>query len=54
MPMPAWYDLSTLDGDRSKETCPGLDGNIEFLESLIADEVASGIERNRIVLMGFS
>lgn len=54
MPMPAWYDLSTLDGDRSKETCPGLDENVAFIESLVADEVAAGIPRGRIVLMGFS
>lgn len=53
MPMRAWYDILSLDGDgRSEEQ--GLLDSSAALMALVAAEIANGVAPDRIVLAGFS
>lgn len=51
--MRAWYDILTTDLVR-REDEKGLRESQLLIEELIADQVAKGIPRNKIVLAGFS
>jgi lysophospholipase-2 len=52
--MPAWYDIVSLEEDRSGETCEGIDDSRRRILALIEREVRRGISPRRIVLAGFS
>ena len=51
--MRAWYDISELDIGRVPDE-EGIRDSIERVEKLIEQQMALGIESNRIVLAGFS
>ncbi|KAL7531010.1 hypothetical protein ACHAXR_003803 [Thalassiosira sp. AJA248-18] len=53
MAMPSWYDIVGLD-KRSNEFCKGIDESQQRLMGLVQAELDVGIQRNRIVLAGFS
>ncbi|KAL9189992.1 hypothetical protein ACHAXT_009667 [Thalassiosira profunda] len=53
MAMPSWYDIVGLD-KRSNEFCKGIEESRERLAGLVQAELDVGIQRNRIVLAGFS
>lgn len=54
-PMPAWYDIENLSGDRKTERCNGIQASRERVLKLIAkEEEKHGIKPERIVLAGFS
>ncbi|RDA92513.1 hypothetical protein CP533_4207 [Ophiocordyceps camponoti-saundersi (nom. inval.)] len=60
MPMPGWFDMAGLyPGPNSnyRQVCGDAAGtreSIEYVQSLIKDEVAAGIPSDRIVIGGFS
>lgn len=51
--MRAWYDISELDIGRQPDE-EGIHDSVERVEKLIAEQMAQGIESQRIVLAGFS
>lgn len=53
--MRAWYDLSTFDpeSDPTEDEC-GMFETVQYLDTLIQQEVDAGIPPSRMVLMGFS
>jgi len=51
--MPSWYDIIGLDS-RAKETCEGIDDSVSTINSLIQNEINSGIKSERIIVAGFS
>jgi predicted esterase len=54
-PMPAWYDIKSLSGDRKSESCDGIQASRDRILKIIAkEEEKSGIKPERIVLGGFS
>ncbi len=53
MQMPAWYDLYGLEKD-SKEDHAGIEKMSDEIHLLIQQEIAGGIDANKIVLAGFS
>lgn len=53
MPMPSWYDITSLD-DRANQPCTGIDASKAVVDELIAAELAAGIPLDRIVVGGFS
>lgn len=53
MVMPSWYDITSLD-DRVGQSCVGIDESRATITALIDEEVAAGIELDRIVVGGFS
>jgi len=53
MPMPAWYDIASLDGTGT-EDLKGLEESRATVNELIAREVAQGIPTERIIVGGFS
>lgn len=53
MHMPAWYDIVGLD-DRSAESCDGIIESRRVVQELLEQEVASGIQYDRMVVAGFS
>jgi lysophospholipase II len=53
MSMPSWYDITSLD-DRAKQPCTGIEESRATVTELIEQEVASGIDLERIVVAGFS
>jgi len=54
MPMPSWYDITSLAGDRATQPCTGINDSKAFVLRLVDAEVARGIPADRIVLAGFS
>ena len=54
MPMPGWYDISSLDSIAGREDREGLAETTRYLSSLIDAEEAAGVPRSRIVVAGFS
>ena len=52
-PMPSWYDIIALTTPREIKQSE-LDESSQYVISLIEDEVAKGIARDRIILAGFS
>lgn len=55
MKMPGWYDiksLSTLDDREEDES--GINTSLEYIHGLIDQEIAKGIQADRIVVGGFS
>lgn len=54
MPMPSWYDIESLGGDRTLEKCAGIDKSKERIETIIDEFKSMEIPTNRIVLAGFS
>ncbi|KAI7530129.1 Phospholipase/carboxylesterase [Hortaea werneckii] len=56
MRMPGWYDISDIGdlANRSSEDEPGILRSQKVFHTLIAEEIASGIPTERIVLGGFS
>ncbi len=52
-PMPSWYDIIALTTPREIKQSE-LDESSQYVISLIEDEVAKGISRDRIILAGFS
>ena len=54
MPMPSWYDIESLSGDRSRERCAGIDDSRKRVHALIGQQLKAGIAESRIVLAGFS
>lgn len=54
MPMPAWYDIESLSGDRSREVCDGIRASSGAINALIAGEVERGVPTSRVLLGGFS
>jgi len=53
MQMPSWYDITSLD-DKLGQPCTGIADSRATIDQLIAEEVASGIPLDRIVVGGFS
>ena len=51
--MPAWYDILEMDIDRKVDT-KGLLESVESIKGFIDQELARGIESQRIVIAGFS
>jgi phospholipase/carboxylesterase len=55
MVMPSWYDIRSLDHDRTDREDPaGVRASAELVRALIAREVDRGVPESRIVLAGFS
>jgi len=54
MPMPAWYDISSLGKDRIHDAADGLSESVARVEALIEKEGRRGIPASRVVLAGFS
>ncbi|KAI8622724.1 Phospholipase/carboxylesterase/thioesterase [Chytriomyces sp. MP71] len=52
--MPGWYDIVSLDPNTRKEDESGMLKTVEYVRSLIDQEVSEGIKSKRIVLGGFS
>ena len=53
LPMRAWYDIAELTRE-GRHDPDGMRVSVEAIEALIDAEVARGVSRNRIVLVGFS
>ncbi|EGC39226.1 hypothetical protein DICPUDRAFT_52810 [Dictyostelium purpureum] len=53
MPGTAWFDIKSLNPG-SMEDLVNLDKNMKYIDSLIEQEIKSGIPSNRIILGGFS
>ncbi len=57
-PMPGWYDISEADiaGDETgqSEDSKGIETSSEAMQRLIEQQIAHGIEPDRIVIAGFS
>lgn len=53
MSMPAWFDILGLDRSAQADEA-GIRESAAFLMSLVEEQVKAGIERERIVLAGFS
>jgi phospholipase/carboxylesterase len=51
--MPAWYDIMGADLQK-REDAAGIRHSARAIEALIANEVARGVQAQRIVLAGFS
>ena len=51
--MRAWYDISNADLGSNPDV-QGIEKNSKFVEELIDAEIASGINSERIILIGFS
>lgn len=51
--MPSWFDLMSLDPTGPEDEA-GIKAAAQMVNSLIADEIKSGIPSNRILLGGFS
>lgn len=51
--MRAWYDISSLTIDGISDKI-GIEKSVQFVNTLIAKEVARGIETKNIILAGFS
>ena len=51
--MPAWFDLMSLDPNGPEDEA-GIKKSVDRVEKLIAEEIASGVPAERIVLGGFS
>ncbi|GAA6021233.1 hypothetical protein JCM11491_001517 [Sporobolomyces phaffii] len=54
MRMPAWFDVKRMGGGPADEDVEGMLASIESIQTLVEQEVASGIERDKIVVGGFS
>eukprot|EP00884_Botryococcus_braunii_P017011 jgi/Botrbrau1/3994/Bobra.0016s0007.2 len=54
MSMPGWYDITSLDGINANEDKEGLEESKRYIESLVQQQIDSGIPSNRIVIAGFS
>ncbi|GAA5910031.1 uncharacterized protein JCM6883_000530 [Sporobolomyces salmoneus] len=54
MKMPAWFDVKRMGGGPADEDVEGMLASIESIQSLVETEVANGIDRERIVVGGFS
>ncbi|OQE18014.1 hypothetical protein PENSTE_c019G06890 [Penicillium steckii] len=54
MSMPGWYDISSLGSDLRSQDEPGINRSREYFNTLIKEELDSGIVSTRIVLGGFS
>jgi predicted esterase len=54
MPMPGWYDITSLESIAGREDRGGLAETRRYVASLIAAEVAAGVPSDRIVVAGFS
>ncbi|XP_049850960.1 uncharacterized protein LOC126324502 [Schistocerca gregaria] len=53
MVMPSWYDILTLE-DKAKQDFNGLEKSKAYFLSLIKAEADSGVQSEKIILMGFS
>ena len=53
-PCPAWYDITSLEVDRSQQECQGLDASRHYIQQLMNDEVVAGVPYSRHVVAGFS
>mmetsp|Transcript_27940 Transcript_27940/g.39434 ORF Transcript_27940/g.39434 Transcript_27940/m.39434 type:complete len:222 (-) Transcript_27940:158-823(-) len=53
MMCPSWHDIKSLDSIDSEDFA-GLDKSIQYVQSLIAEEVKGGTPAARVVLGGFS
>ena len=53
IPMRAWYDIITLGGG-AREDEQGIRESGDYINTLIDEQIALGIESNRIVVAGFS
>ncbi len=53
MSMPAWFDILGLDRSARADEA-GIRQSVAYLQSLVEEQVSAGIERERIVLAGFS
>ncbi|GAA5944976.1 uncharacterized protein JCM15063_000591 [Sporobolomyces koalae] len=54
MKMPAWFDVRRMGAGPADEDTEGMLASIESIQSLVEQEVASGIERSKIIVGGFS
>ncbi|GAA5826834.1 hypothetical protein JCM5353_005412 [Sporobolomyces roseus] len=54
MRMPAWFDVKRVGAGPSDEDTEGMFASIESIQSLVEQEVANGIDREKIVIGGFS
>lgn len=54
MPMPRWYDITSLGKDRIHDKSAGLEESAARVAGTIDAEVARGIPPTRVVLAGFS
>ncbi|KAJ1491067.1 Phospholipase/Carboxylesterase-domain-containing protein [Baffinella frigidus] len=54
MEMPSWFDLYSLDPKDEREDQEGILASAAYVMTLVENEVAKGVARNRIVLAGFS
>lgn len=51
----AWYDIASMDEKgREKDPTTGIEESKAFIQSLVEQEIQSGVLLSRIILMGFS
>ncbi len=53
-PCPAWYDITSLEVDRSQQECAGIQESRNYIHKLMNEEVLDGIPYSRQVVAGFS
>ncbi|XP_033097962.1 acyl-protein thioesterase 2-like [Anneissia japonica] len=51
--MPAWFDIASLSFSGGEDE-PGITSSSKQIQTLIEEEVKSGIDRSRIIIGGFS
>ena len=54
MPMPGWYDITSLDSIQGREDREGLAETTSYIGALVDAEIAAGVPANRIIVAGFS
>ena len=54
MAMTAWFDLTSLSDINQEEDSAGILASCAYVNSLVDAEVASGVDRSRVVVAGFS
>ena len=53
--MPSWYDIKSLDDDRSNDECTGIeDSRTIILNLLKAEKEKYGLENSQLYVGGFS
>ena len=53
--MPSWYDIKSLDDDRSNDDCAGIeDSRAIVLDLLNAEKEKYGLKNNQLYVGGFS
>ncbi|HLR87029.1 MAG TPA: alpha/beta fold hydrolase [Wenzhouxiangella sp.] len=53
LPMRAWYDILGVDIDRNQDAA-GIAASVAAVDALLDEQLAAGIEPDRIILAGFS